>query len=190
VKISFEEVVTDYLWRYGPVVAVGRPGEGLPPLGAARDYWPDKTWQEKVQALLEEAPLIFVVVGRTTGVAWEIGKIVELGLVRKLVLLLPPLRARELRARWDYLCERLSEAQALGLRRDVDLSRTRAVVFPTGQGAHMITATNRDDWTYETVIDAAAELNALGTREPASAPLDSTAYSHSAPLGAGSTRGP
>ena len=33
VKITFEEVITDHLWRYGPVVGIGKPGDKLPPWG-------------------------------------------------------------------------------------------------------------------------------------------------------------
>ena len=50
VKISVEELVTDHLWGYGPVLAIGDPRtkEKLAPLGAARDYETDKGWQELV----------------------------------------------------------------------------------------------------------------------------------------------
>jgi hypothetical protein len=36
--ITFEEFIVQPLERYGPVVAIGRPGDPLPPLGAYREY--------------------------------------------------------------------------------------------------------------------------------------------------------
>jgi DNA uptake protein ComE-like DNA-binding protein len=161
VKIPFEEVITDHLWRYGPVVAIGKPGDTLPPLGAARDYVSDGSWHQKVEQLMAQASIIVVVVGRTEGLAWELTKIIELGLTRKLVLLLPPVQVddllNDLPARWDSLCEHASK---VGLRvpRNIDLRRTRAVVFLPGQGAHAIAAEEQNDRAYETVLDAAAEL--------------------------------
>jgi hypothetical protein len=157
VKVTFEEVVVDHLWRYGPVVAIGKPGDELPPLGAARDYVPDESWQQKVEQMMAQASIIVLVVGRTEGLNWELGKLIELGLIRKLVLLLPPVPMSELRTRWDNLCDRVSEMRGMSLPRDIDLERARAVVFPTREDVRIITADKQDDWTYEAVLDAAAE---------------------------------
>jgi hypothetical protein len=35
---TLEDVVEIALRQFGPVVAIGRPGESLPPTGAAREY--------------------------------------------------------------------------------------------------------------------------------------------------------
>lgn len=43
------------------------------------------------------------------------------------------------------------------LPRDLDLTRTRAVIF-RDDAVTVITADKRNDWTYETVLDEAAEL--------------------------------
>jgi hypothetical protein len=53
---------------------------------------PDGSWQQKVEYLMKQASIIVLVVGRTEGLAWELSRLVELGLTHKLVLLLPPLR--------------------------------------------------------------------------------------------------
>ena len=158
VKITFEEVVTDHVWRYGPVLAIGKPGDKLPPLGAARQYEPNETWQQTVEQLMAKASMVVVVVGRTEGVVWEIEKLVMLKLTSKLVLLFPPVPASDLRECWDKLCRHLSETERLTLPRDIDLERTRARVFPAGQAVHVLEARKHDDWTYESVLDAAASL--------------------------------
>lgn len=158
VKITFEEVVTDRVWRYGPVLAIGKPGDKLPPLGAARQYEPNETWQQTVEQLMAKASMVVVVVGRTEGVVWEIEKLVMLKLTSKLVLLFPPVPASDLRKCWDKLCRHLSETERLTLPRDIDLERTRALVFPAGRAVHVLEARKHDDWTYESVLDAAASL--------------------------------
>jgi hypothetical protein len=40
-KIGFEEVIADHLFQYGPVVAIGKPDDKVPSLGASRDYLND-----------------------------------------------------------------------------------------------------------------------------------------------------
>jgi hypothetical protein len=166
-SIRFEEVITDHLWRYGPVVAIGRPGEQLPPLGAARDYVSDEHWQQKVEQLMLAASLIVIVLGRTEGLAWELGKLIELRLVRKLVVLFPPISVGELHLRWDALRVHAEHA-GLAVPHSIELQGTRAIVFVAPQRAHAIVSKKADDWTYETVLDAAAEL--VGPLTPTSLP--------------------
>jgi len=48
---TFEETLTDHLWEFGPVVAIGRPGEPVPLLGAAREYVANEAWQARVAEL-------------------------------------------------------------------------------------------------------------------------------------------
>jgi hypothetical protein len=153
-RVSYEEVITDHLWRYGPVLAIGSPGtkDPLAPLGAARDYASDVTWREKATELMAKASMIVGIAGRTEGFGWELDAIVRLGFRSKLVLLLPPVSKPELEARWQFLTSRVPDA---GLPSSIDLGRTRALVFP-GEDYVQITSEQRNDWSYEAVLDQAA----------------------------------
>jgi hypothetical protein len=153
-KIPFEEVVTDHLWGYGPVLAIGDPRtKSKPlPLGAARDYVDDSTWEQKVIELMRDAAMVVVVAGGTQGLAWEIDTIVEHGLLGKLVLLLPPVGVQELQARLQALT---SHTNSNVLPTEIDFVRSRAVIFPKGRAA-LIAANASNDWTYEAVLDEAA----------------------------------
>ncbi len=42
---TLEEAAEKILNAWGPVIAIGRPGEGLPPAGAAREYVAGDAWQ-------------------------------------------------------------------------------------------------------------------------------------------------
>jgi hypothetical protein len=59
--------------KYGPFIAIGRPGEDLPELGAARMYVSDNDWQEVVTDFLTRpgATVLFQV-GETPGLRWEL----------------------------------------------------------------------------------------------------------------------
>lgn len=69
---SPEEELAAIFERLGPVVAIGKPGEELPELGAARLYVSHDAWQAKVQALMQVAGLVVIRVGSSPGVLWEI----------------------------------------------------------------------------------------------------------------------
>ena len=166
VKISFEELVTDHLWGFGPVLAIGNPGTRgrTAPLGAARDYVPDTGWQQTAMQLMRQSSMIVAIAGGTHGLGWEIRTAVEHGFLPKLVLLLPPLESGELKARWQYL---LSGTLGSSLPVQVDLTRARAIVFPGGH-AILITGNRRNEWTYEAVLDEAALVIA---NRPSPSPL-------------------
>ncbi|MFO1461750.1 MAG: TM2 domain-containing protein [Verrucomicrobiota bacterium] len=67
-----EQEMAAILERAGPVVAIGRPGEELPQLGAARLYVSNDRWQAEVLALMTRAQLVVIRIGASPGVRWEI----------------------------------------------------------------------------------------------------------------------
>lgn len=69
---SAEQELAFILRRIGPVIAIGKPGEPLPELGAARLYVDHQHWQQTVIALLQRAALVALRVGVSAGVQWEI----------------------------------------------------------------------------------------------------------------------
>ena len=70
--VTAEQEMAELLAAIGPVVAIGKPGEPLPELGAARLYVSDDQWQAKVQELMKKARLVVVRVGASPGLLWEI----------------------------------------------------------------------------------------------------------------------
>lgn len=66
------DLVSD-LDDFGAVLAIGRPGETIPPLGAPRLYVNDADWQEAVRVFVHFARLVFVRAGETAGLRWELG---------------------------------------------------------------------------------------------------------------------
>jgi hypothetical protein len=70
--VTLEEQLAIAARPYGPFLAIGRPGEELPELGASRLYYHDDEWQSKVEVLLKYARAIFLVAGETPGLRWEL----------------------------------------------------------------------------------------------------------------------
>ncbi|MFC8720782.1 transferase [Kitasatospora sp. NPDC057198] len=82
-----EEEFAAALGALGPVIAVGRPGEQLPLLGAARFYLPLDDWQPTVLRLMAASRLIVLRLGAGDGLWWEVEQAVATQPARKLVLL-------------------------------------------------------------------------------------------------------
>ena len=77
---SLEERLVAALGDIGPVVAVGKPGEPLPQLGAIRFYFDDDTWRMKVQELISSSHFVLLQPGQsreTEGLEWEMAIIRE-----------------------------------------------------------------------------------------------------------------
>ncbi|MCP2244095.1 hypothetical protein LX86_002825 [Lentzea aerocolonigenes] len=86
---SREEQLVGALGAFGPVVAVGRPGEPLPHLGAARFYLPGDDWQTGVRTLMDMSQLIVLRLGEGEGLWWEVEQARTTQPPSKLVLLVP-----------------------------------------------------------------------------------------------------
>lgn len=67
-----EERLARALSRIGPMIAIGRPGERYPELGASRFYVPDHAWKDAVTHFLDRASVVVIFVGPSEGVLWEI----------------------------------------------------------------------------------------------------------------------
>jgi len=72
-----EEQLAGYMRRHGPFIAIGRPKEGLPTSGAARDYVSDDIWRSRVEDWMSKARLIVIQPGATHGIWWEIERAIE-----------------------------------------------------------------------------------------------------------------
>jgi hypothetical protein len=87
--LSAEQAIGRVMGGIGPLVAIGRPGEALPPLGFARLYVADDGWQGAVLALLERAAAVVLVAGLSDGLLWELEQVFR-HVPRARVLLIVP----------------------------------------------------------------------------------------------------
>jgi hypothetical protein len=77
--------------QIGPLIALGNPTDRIAPDGAERRYYDDDGWQAAVERLATEAPCIVAATSASPNTAWELRRVLELGLERRLYLLSPPL---------------------------------------------------------------------------------------------------
>lgn len=80
-----------YLSKIGPYVAIGRPGEPLPELGADRIYVGEE-WEEQVLTLLRRARFVVIRAGSTRGLHWELDRIMAAVEPSRVLMILPASR--------------------------------------------------------------------------------------------------
>jgi hypothetical protein len=80
-------------------VAIGRPGEPLPPWGAYRLYVPDHEWKRQVATLISMASVVVVRCARSEALRWEVEQLRRAPKLDRTLFLLPAVRsAKELRS--------------------------------------------------------------------------------------------
>lgn len=123
-EVTQEEYLVRLFARHGPMVAVGRPGEPLPALGATRGYLGDD-WQTQVSELMSKAHAVILCAGvevgarRDNGTVWEFLEAVRVVEPQRLVVVILKDRARHeefRRLTQELYLERTADDLARGRR--------------------------------------------------------------------------
>jgi hypothetical protein len=141
--IRMEEALAVRLRDFGPFLAVGEPGEGLPQLGAARAYLSDDQWQAAVLNWIKESRLIAMLCGPTRWIHWEMQNIIQFNRLDRVLLLLPPGRkpdsatARRRQERWDNIVRSLEETPYASTLRQLAIDDILLVQFRRDGGVRV-----------------------------------------------------
>ncbi len=92
---TYEEEVCTHLRRVGRMIAVGRPSERFPTLGARRMYLRDDEWREAVDYLLRHCNAAVFLSGKSTGLRWEMQRAFQVSSPERLLFLIPATRERD-----------------------------------------------------------------------------------------------
>ncbi|WP_022873143.1 hypothetical protein [Nesterenkonia alba] len=157
----FEEFAAAMLSRSTELVAIGRPGEKIPHLGASRTYWTDDTWQQAIRSTAAQTKALIVVAGRTQGLSWEVGQLKEMGLLPKTIVILPPDGAEGTRQRYQFLVDALEAPAAQQVPLELTGLITAVTFREDGTIEHLV-APGRDWSAY-----AGALLSFMATLEGA-----------------------
>lgn len=87
---GLEETIGPPFVHFGPFIAIGKPGEALPRLGAAREQFGDADWQGAIARWMDMSMMLLVVPGVTRGLGWELDTIVKRRHAHKMLVLMPP----------------------------------------------------------------------------------------------------
>lgn len=69
---SDEQRLVEGLKTIGLVIAIGRPGENAPQVGAARTYASQSEWREEVRNRMKSAHVVVARCATTQGLLWKL----------------------------------------------------------------------------------------------------------------------
>lgn len=146
---TFEQVLVRHLSRYGPVIAVNPPKTRLAPLGAARETIDSDDWQSVVAGWMAEARLVVFVTPPnqvTPGLLWELETVSARGWWDKALVVVPPVRAAKLQARWQQFW---AERPGWPFTVPGAISDPQALVLAFRNDQWQVTAADRrSEWSY------------------------------------------
>ena len=160
----FEEVLVRHLSRYGPVIAVNPPGTRLVPLGGARETIEPANWQSAMASWMAHSALIVFLAPPsrvTQGLHWELRTVAEHGQLDKALVVVPPLPAEQLQARWRALGAACAGLWPFTVARPLADPRALVLAFRHGRW-DVATADTRTEWSYAAALEP-------GPRRPAPA---------------------
>ncbi|SET71735.1 hypothetical protein SAMN05216326_1902 [Nitrosomonas marina] len=99
---TLEETLEKQLTSYGPLIAIGRPGENMPPAGAAREYVLNEEWRQRVKQLIKQARVVVIILGDTPGLKFEYEALKQLDALPKVIAIFPPTLGERLEISWKY----------------------------------------------------------------------------------------
>jgi hypothetical protein len=129
-----DEAMIDEIAQYGPVVALGMPGEKTIPFGAQRYYSTHEDWQNIVANTAKAAQAIVIAAGSTPGVLWEYELIARENLFDRTLVLFPPLPGDESEGNTKVLA---ALASAFRVSNQFELAKNQHIIamIPTASGA-------------------------------------------------------
>ena len=151
----FEEVLVRHLSRYGPVIAVNPPGTRLAPLRAARETIEPTNWQSDVAGWMAHSALIVFLAPPsrvTQGLHWELRTVAEHGQLDKAFVVVPPVPAEQLQARWRALGAACAGLWPFTVARSLADPRALVLAFRHGRW-DVATADTRTEWSYAAALD-------------------------------------
>jgi hypothetical protein len=153
-----EEIIGEQLTRAGPFVAIGKPGERLPQLGANRLYLGDSEWQTVVQSYISRSDLIIVIAGKTHWVRWELANVLGRDRIAGLLIVFPRITEADRNERWQNLKPAFCDTSWSAAVERVDIARALAMFIAADRGIVVVKSRNANESDYETALRVATYL--------------------------------
>jgi hypothetical protein len=153
-----EEMIGEQLTSAGPFVAIGRPGERLPQLGASRLYVGDSEWQAVVQSYIAQSDLIIVIAGKTHWVQWELANVLRQDRIAGLLIVFPRITEADRNERWQNLKPAFCDTSWSAAMERVDIAGALAVFISADLGIVVIKSRKSNESDYETALRVATYL--------------------------------
>jgi hypothetical protein len=153
-------VAAEKLASIGPVVAVGEPDEALPPLGPYRVFLPAGDWHVEVERLMSSARAVFLVLGRSKGVLWELEHVLAREPARGATVIVPPAEPADLEQRWEAFLALAKRHKVWALAEHLDPTSLLLVHALDDRSALALSATRPNGAAYALAFGVCAAIEA------------------------------
>jgi hypothetical protein len=153
-----EEMIGAQLTTAGPFVAIGKPGERLPQLGASRLYVGDSEWQAVVESYIARSDLIILIAGKTHWVQWELANVLRQGRIAGLLIVFPRITEADRNERWQNLKPAFCDTAWSAAMERVDIASALAVFVAADRGFVVVKSRKANESDYETALRVATYL--------------------------------
>jgi hypothetical protein len=153
-----EEMIGQQLTTAGPFVAIGKPGERLPQLGASRLYVGDSEWQAVVESYIARSDLIIVIAGKTHWVQWELANVLRQDRIAGLLIVFPPITEADRNERWQNLKPAFCDTSWSAAMERVDIASALALFIAADRGIVVVKSRKANESDYETALRVATYL--------------------------------
>ena len=154
---AFEEVIARHFSLTGPVIALNPPDTNLAPLGAARETLDSADWQATISEWMSRSAVIVFVMppGKVTnGLSWELQHVSANQYWTKTLIIIPPVRASLLQARWHGFLAACGRLWPFTIPLPTAVPQPLALTFGNDMWT-AIRADRQDEWTYSAAIKEA-----------------------------------
>jgi hypothetical protein len=154
--VTFEESIYNVLSMHGNVIAIGRPGDELTPLGAPRFYVPDNdNWEDYASDFMNGCTVVAIILGRSDGFCWEIDQLLKDELLTKVLLFVPPVTNKEKRYRWKIFNERIKLSGLTAKCEMIDITNVLLLTFGPDLSCYPIYGKTKSTTEYSEPIENA-----------------------------------
>jgi hypothetical protein len=157
-----EETIGEQLTGAGPFVAIGRPGERLPQLGASRFYLDDSEWQAIVEAFIARSELIIMIAGKTNWIQWELANVLRQDRIAALLIVFPRIAEADRNERWQNLKAVFGDTAWSAAMEGVDIASALAVFIAADRGIVVVKSRKANQSDYEAALRVATYLMRQG----------------------------
>jgi hypothetical protein len=154
---AFEEVIARHFSVTGPVIALNPPGTKLAPLGAARETLDSAAWEATIAGWMRRSAVIVFVAPPglvTPGLTWELQHVSANQYWDKTLILVPPVPAGLLRARWQAFLAAFAGLWPFTLPLATAVPGPLALTFRNAAWT-AIGADRQNEWAYSAAIHEA-----------------------------------
>lgn len=124
-RLRAEALILEPFEILGPLVAIGRPAEDMPPWGGAARLYVGDDWQSRFRELLDQAQLAVLFAGTSGNFQWELGQVFHHEPFVPTILLLPAGQ------HWKSKASLLSSfTAATGVELPEGVNTARLIYFP------------------------------------------------------------